>query len=94
MARFTELGFPTTKHEEWKYTSVLPIVRTRFQRPAAGGRRPATGAELPSLVSRLSPFACRLVFLNGRYVPDLSSTDALARSITVRTVASACDRHF
>jgi len=30
--RFTSLGFPTTKHEEWKYTSVAPIARSRFER--------------------------------------------------------------
>jgi len=30
--RFTALGFPTTKHEEWKYTNVAPIARSRFER--------------------------------------------------------------
>src|SRR5438132_8303945 len=32
LARFTALGFPTTKHEEWKYTNVAPIARSRFER--------------------------------------------------------------
>src|ERR1700686_5281441 len=32
--RFVELRFPTTRNEEWKYTSVAPIARTPF-RPAA-----------------------------------------------------------
>jgi len=31
MDRFAQLGFPTTKHEEWKYTSVAPIARTPFR---------------------------------------------------------------
>src|SRR5882672_11640398 len=30
MARFEELGFPTTKDEEWKYTNVAGIARTDF----------------------------------------------------------------
>jgi len=30
MARFEEIGFPTTKEEEWKYTNVTPIARTGF----------------------------------------------------------------
>lgn len=30
MRKFLELGFPTTKVEEWKYTNVAPIARTEF----------------------------------------------------------------
>src|SRR5438034_10117156 len=30
IARFTELGFPTMKQEEWRFTSVAPIAETRF----------------------------------------------------------------
>ncbi|MGO9010930.1 MAG: Fe-S cluster assembly protein SufD [Bryobacteraceae bacterium] len=30
-ARFTELGFPTTRDEEWRFTNVAPIVRTLFR---------------------------------------------------------------
>ena len=29
--RFVELGFPTTHDEEWRFTSVAPIARTRFR---------------------------------------------------------------
>ena len=32
ISRFSELGFPTTRLEEWKHTSVAPIARTRFKR--------------------------------------------------------------
>jgi len=28
--RFTELGFPTTRDEEWRFTNVAPIARTQF----------------------------------------------------------------
>lgn len=31
IGRFAELGFPTTKNEEWKYTDVSPLTRLRFQ---------------------------------------------------------------
>ena len=30
-ARFTELGFPTTHDEEWRFTNVAPIARTEFR---------------------------------------------------------------
>src|SRR5205085_2381753 len=35
IARFAELGFPTTKQEEWRFTSVAPIVDTPFSHPAS-----------------------------------------------------------
>src|ERR1035441_9110736 len=30
-ARFAELGFPTTHDEEWRFTNVAPIARTKFK---------------------------------------------------------------
>ena len=30
ITRFAELGFPTTKQEEWRFTSVAPIAETTF----------------------------------------------------------------
>jgi Fe-S cluster assembly protein SufD len=30
-ARFSELGFPTTHDEEWRFTNVAPIARTNFR---------------------------------------------------------------
>src|SRR5262249_52237832 len=67
MARFGELGFPTTKDEEWKYTNVAPIARTSF--------RPA-GREVAGLAPQQLPFGgvarCRLVFVNGYFAPQLS----------------------
>jgi Fe-S cluster assembly protein SufD len=59
--RFEELGFPTTREEDWKFTNVAPIARTRFH-----------PAEPASVVLRDSDKP-RLVFVNGRYSPELSS---------------------
>src|SRR5215471_18856700 len=56
-ARFSELGFPTTRNEEWRFTNVAPIARTKF---VAGrqGVKPAKFAEGP----------VQLVFANGHLV--------------------------
>ncbi|MGD0666015.1 MAG: Fe-S cluster assembly protein SufD [Bryobacteraceae bacterium] len=35
-ARFTELGFPTTRDEEWRFTNVAPIARANFVGQAPG----------------------------------------------------------
>src|SRR6266850_5116802 len=31
MTQFEELGFPSVKEEEWKYTNVAPIARANFK---------------------------------------------------------------
>ena len=31
LARFTELGFPTLQHEDWRFTNVAPIARLPFK---------------------------------------------------------------
>ncbi|MBZ5577744.1 MAG: Fe-S cluster assembly protein SufD [Acidobacteriia bacterium] len=43
--RFAELGFPTTKNEEWRFTNVAPIARTTFRVSAAGFAARFRGAE-------------------------------------------------
>jgi Fe-S cluster assembly protein SufD len=67
MDRFEALGFPTTRDEAWKYTSVAAIARVPFE-PAAPGRFDGRS---------LSPFRLRgtreVVFVNGRHVPELSA---------------------
>src|SRR3989442_10913591 len=83
--RFTALGFPTTKHEEWKYTNVAPIAQSRFER--AESRRNGLTAE------RLAPFTfgeqggTRLVFVDGRYAPALSALPDLPDGMTAGSLA-------
>ena len=31
LARFAELGFPTLKHEDWRFTNIAPIAKARPQ---------------------------------------------------------------
>ena len=82
--RFAELGFPTTKNEEWKYTSVAPIIRTAFE-PAPTDALHGYNPSVPSANSA----AAQLVFVNGRYVKELSSTGALPPVVRVTSLAAA-----
>ena len=71
---FETLGFPTTRQEDWRHTSVAAIARTLFHRPPAT----ASVADLAVLdtLDFGHAFARRqLVFVNGRYAPDLSSAE-------------------
>ncbi len=69
-ARFLELGFPTTRQEEWRFTNVAQVARTSFAPPAAA-------SDLATVSSALVPLrladACELVFVDGRFVSELSS---------------------
>jgi Fe-S cluster assembly protein SufD len=69
LARFVAAGFPTTRDEDWRTTSVAPIARTTFRPP---DRAAAAPPELPALANAV-PDALRLVFLDGRLLPGLSA---------------------
>lgn len=70
IARFEQLGFPTTKQEEWRFTNVAPIAETPFEitAPSAVGLQPS--ALEPFLAG--DPAQPRLVFVNGRFSLELS----------------------
>lgn len=70
MRQFTAHGFPATREEEWRFTNVAPIARVPFE-PAQAAALPAGSLEalLPAGVD-----VSRLVFVNGRFAPELSVT--------------------
>ena len=69
--RFAELGFPTSRDEEWRFT---PICADRV-----GDLRPGAATAPRFRCEALAPFMFghaewpRLVFVNGRYSAELSS---------------------
>ncbi len=80
--RFAALGFPTTKNEDWKYTNLAPFLKRPYE-PAAPVAAAAVRDQLAA-----APFAdlgCpRLVFVNGRYVPELSTPPAGVKAGSLR----------
>src|SRR5204862_7907535 len=79
IARFAELGFPTTKQEEWRFTSVAPIVDTPFSHPASRIPHPVL-SQIESFLIGTGP---RLVLIDGRYAPELSSAAGQAGGVRV-----------
>ncbi len=89
MQRFLELGFPTTRLEEWKYTNVAPIARVPFQ-PAGDGLNRAITERLGR--ARFADFDCgRLVFVNGHYCGEFSSLPALPEGVKAQNLAAALE---
>ena len=86
MRRFAELGFPTPRDEDWHFTSVSAIAETEWRslRAPLGEVKPADlapftfGADWPTLV-----------FVNGRYAPELSSAAGLPAGVRAMDLARA-----
>ncbi|HET6892474.1 MAG TPA: Fe-S cluster assembly protein SufD [Pyrinomonadaceae bacterium] len=78
MDRFEQLGFPSVKEEEWKYTNVAPISKVNFEPiigPGESGRA-LTPSEIASL-SYSETETSRLVFQNGNLIhPQVSELPA------------------
>ncbi len=95
IARFAELDFPTMKQEEWRFTSVAPIADTPFTRPHAAlaprtalapSRPVPSAAAVEALALGAGP---RVVFVDGRYVPELSSAAFLPAGVRAGSLAAA-----
>lgn len=87
MQAFEAHGFPTTKNEDWHFTSPAPITEAAFA-PMGPALGTVTTADLvPYLVGHAEwP---TVVFVNGRYAPALSRVDALPTGVRVLSLASA-----
>lgn len=94
--RIESLRLPTIRDEEWRFTDISSLRSMPFPR--------ASAAPLPGLDKQAGTFldetACRLVFVDGQYMSDLSSL-ADDGSITVcslseliGTRASIAERYF
>ncbi len=88
ITRFETLGFPTTRNEDWHFTSVSPISESEFT-PLTSPTGKLTDADV-------APFAFNaswttLVFVNGRYDAARSREGALPDGVRVLPLAQAYD---
>ncbi|HTG31911.1 MAG TPA: Fe-S cluster assembly protein SufD [Thermoanaerobaculia bacterium] len=86
--RFADLGFPTLRQEEWRLTNVAPIVQGTFHWPQGD-----PGAVAPGLIApHVFDAAARLVFVDGRFSPRLSSVGELPAGTIVASLAEILAR--
>ncbi|MFB3139240.1 MAG: Fe-S cluster assembly protein SufD [Phycisphaerales bacterium] len=84
--RFAQLGFPTTRDEDWRFTNVAPIARTAFE--AATGDGEAVEAQQLATSALLQADWPRLVFVNGYVAPQLSSVGELPGGVRLESLAA------
>ncbi|HEY1266936.1 MAG TPA: Fe-S cluster assembly protein SufD [Candidatus Binatia bacterium] len=90
LERFAALGFPTTHDEDWKYTSVEPLVKIPF----APGSGSDVGAERRIADRGLDDFTPnRLVAVDGRFSNRLARLGDLPKGVVACSLASAMSEH-
>lgn len=84
--RFAELGFPTLKDEDWRFTNVAALAKVPFQ--MADGH----GDVRALLAGRLPKDVLCLVFVNGILAPKLSSRKSLPAGVTLSSLAEILEK--
>jgi Fe-S cluster assembly protein SufD len=87
-ARFTTLGIPTVRDEEWRFTNVSSLNAIDF----------VPAEQISGTASRLAGFAytdtpLRLVIVNGRFDTTLSRTKGLPPGVHAGSLATALKDH-
>src|SRR5437588_11437380 len=87
--KFESTGFPGVKQEDWKYTNVAAIARTKFAPVLT-----TNGTQL-SKGKAMAPFTYKetrestFVFVNGIFRRDLSSRTALPENVLALELSEA-----
>ena len=76
MDRLSHIGFPTRRHEDWKYTDVRKVATTPFVQAPPG--------PPPRALAATTALGTRLVFLGGHLDRQRSDVEALPDGLTVR----------
>ena len=82
---FKKLGFPTTKHEEWKYSNVKNLVKGSYNFKAQKSlqKEDFKSLEIPDLEGIV------LYFVNGYFQEELSDLSLAKGKISVQTFQEA-----
>src|SRR6266702_8311847 len=88
IARFAELGFPTLKDEDWRFTNVAPIAKLPFE-PVFEARRDGLSADAIARFTFGQATQTRLVFVNGHYAAELSSAGRQRQGVVLTSLAAA-----
>ena len=80
-ARFSELGFPTPRDEDWRFTPIKPITELNFSVAPADSVATLEGCVFAAIDGP------QLVFVNGHYSEALSEVGELPAGVEVRPMS-------
>jgi Fe-S cluster assembly protein SufD len=89
MERFIKLGFPGSRDEDWKLTNLAPLAKLPFKDCSQ------LAASFASAdVEALGEFALKLVFVDGWFSPELSSTRGLPGNVEIGNLDRALQENW
>ena len=88
ITQFARLGFPTSRIEQWRFTSVAPIAERTFAL-AANGTAGAGAAHTGPLSAPIAHAVC----VNGRFAPEVSKLHALPKGVQILSLEAAITSH-
>ncbi len=89
LTHFTQLGIPTIRDEEWKYTNISPIVQRTYELTFEDGQLLNT----EPLERYCDPKEFNLVFVNGIFSQKLSQLKSLPQGVHISTLQEAIVSH-
>ena len=91
IASFTEQGFPTLQHEDWRFTNVAPIAKLPFN-PVFEAMDGAATREAVNRAAFAGLSGSRLVFIDGHFSGNLSSLRPQPAGVRIVNLATALER--
>lgn len=88
--RFEQLGFPTVRDEEWKYTNLATLAKESFQ-PALAPVEPSIDVDSYAYPETKS---AHLVVVNGFLREDLSTRDGLGEVVAIDLFGAVADARY
>ena len=85
-SKFMEMGFPTSRHEEWRFTNIQPVTKTHFQ-PVPANQ--AVSISLADLESVMLKDVIRVVIVDGYFSSALSDLKDLPAGVVGESLAAA-----
>ncbi|OGB21061.1 MAG: Fe-S cluster assembly protein SufD [Burkholderiales bacterium RIFCSPLOWO2_02_FULL_57_36] len=92
LERFAQEGYPTVRHEEWKYTSVATLEKRAFTAIIGNEPEDSAAAVLFDSLALDIQSGHLLVFVNGRHAPALSRIGKLPSGVVLGSMADALER--
>ena len=91
LARFAEQGFPTTHDEDWRFTSLKPLIDLPFLPTLEPDGQALGQAEINGITFGRHDVD-RLVFVDGHYSSDLSLISDQPDGVTVSNLAGSLSK--
>ena len=85
--KFSELGFPTLTDEDWRFTNLTPILKSKFKISENGSKGTSSKDVEKFLFEQLDSY--NLVFVNGKFIRNLSSLEGIQDGVLISSLSEA-----